>query len=129
MINTNANVLSVARVEKILLFIGLMAIAIVIPHYVHNQFITGPIVNAVLFISAVMLGTGNAILIGLFPSMVALVSGLLPVPLAPMVPLIMISNTILIVVFSYFRKVNYCLDAQIHFKRILTRGSFFNIKT
>jgi len=95
------------KVRDIAWFVGLMAVAVVIPHYVHNQFITGPIVNAVLFIAVATIGAGNAVLIGLFPSVIALVSGLLPAPLAPMIPFIMISNAILIIVFSYLRKVNY----------------------
>jgi len=100
-------VLEKIKIRDIAWFVGLMAVVAVVPHYVHNQFITGPIVNAVLFIAVVVLGAGNAILIGLIPSVVALVSGLLPAPLAPMVPFIMISNAILILVFSYTRKVNY----------------------
>jgi len=103
----NVKVLKKIKWREIAWFMGLMAVVSIIPHYVHNQFITGPIVNATLFIAAVILGAGNAILIGLLPSMVALVSGLLPVPLAPMVPFIMISNAILILVFSYTKKVNY----------------------
>ena len=103
----NTRVWEQIRIKDIAWFVGLMAVVAVIPHYVHNQFVTGPIVNATLFIAVVVLGAGNAILIGLIPSVVALVSGLLPVPLAPMVPFIMISNAILIIVFSYFRKVNF----------------------
>lgn len=100
-------VLTKVKWESIAWFVGLMAVVAVLPHYVHNQFITGPIVNATLFIAVVVLGMGNAILIGLIPSVVALVSGLLPAPLAPMVPFIMISNAIMILTFSYFRKVNF----------------------
>lgn len=100
-------VLEKIKVKEIAWFISLMAIAVVLPHYVHNQFITGPIVNAVLFLAVMTVGTGNAVLIGLVPSVIALVSGLLPAPLAPMVPFIMISNALLIVVFSALRKTNY----------------------
>ena len=95
------------KIKDIAWFVGLMAVVAIIPHYIHNQFVTGPVVNAILFIAAVILGAGNAILIGLVPSVVALVSGLLPAPLAPMIPFIMISNAILIVVFSGLRKTNY----------------------
>ncbi len=105
--NVRARVWGQVKVKDVAWFVGLMAVVAVLPHYVHNQFITGPIVNATLFIAAVVLGAGNAILIGLVPSVVALVSGLLPLPLAPMVPFIMISNAILIIVFSYIRKVNF----------------------
>lgn len=107
MTNTQTKVLAKVKWESIAWFAGLMAVVAFVPHYIHNQFITGPIVNAVLFTAAVVLGTGNAILIGLIPSVVALVSGLLPAPLAPMIPFIMISNAILIVVFSGLRKTNY----------------------
>ena len=103
----NTRVWEQIRIKDIAWFVGLMAVVAVIPHYVHNQFVTGPIVNATLFIAVVVLGAGNAILIGLVPSVVALVSGLLPVPLAPMVPFIMISNAILVWTFSYFRKINF----------------------
>lgn len=99
--------LILVKKEKIAWFVGLAAVAIIMPHYLHNQFVTGPIINAVLFIAAATLGAGNAVLIGLFPSVVALVSGLLPAVLAPMIPFIMISNAILIVVFSGLRKTNF----------------------
>jgi len=107
MAKVKVKVLTKIDAQAITWFVGLLAVAAVIPHYVHNQFITGPIVNAVLFIATVVLGAGNAILIGLVPSVVALVSGLLPLPLAPMVPFIMISNAILILVFSGLRQTNY----------------------
>jgi len=84
-----------------------MAVAIVLPRFIHNQFVTGPIVNATLFLGAYYLGNGGAILVGLVPSVVALSSGLLPLPLAPMVPFIMISNTILIVVFNKLKDWNF----------------------
>lgn len=97
---TKTKTLEKIKIESITWFVGLMAVAVVLPHYVHNQFVTGPIVNAVLFVAAVQLGAGNAILIGLFPSVVALVSGLLPAPLAPMIPFIMISNAVMILTFN-----------------------------
>ena len=93
--------------QSIACFVGLMAIAVVLPRFIHNQFVTGPIVNATLFLGAYYLGNGNAILVGLVPSVTALSAGLLPLALAPMVPFIMISNAILIVVFNWLRKINF----------------------
>ncbi|MFH1423573.1 MAG: ECF transporter S component [Candidatus Nealsonbacteria bacterium] len=90
-------------------FAVLMVIATVVPILGHNQAITGPIVNAVLLISAVLLGPQGAVLVGLIPSVVALSAGLLPLPLAPMVPFIMISNTILILTFACLRRKNFWL--------------------
>jgi hypothetical protein len=105
--NVRTRVWEKVRARDIAWFVGLLAVVVVVPHYVHNQFITGPIVNAVLFTAAITVGVGNAILIGLFPSVVALVSGLLPAPLAPMIPFIMISNAIMVLTFSYIKRVNY----------------------
>lgn len=89
-------------------FVTLIAVSVLAPLFLH-QAITGPIVNAVLFISVVILGPQNAVLIGLLPSLIALSIGLLPPVLAPMIPFIMVSNTLLILVFSYLRKRNYWL--------------------
>ncbi len=90
-------------------FIALFAISVVVPFFIHQQAITGPIVNAILFISVSLLGTQSAILIGLLPSLVALSSGLLPVALAPMVPFIMVGNAILVLVFSRLKVKNFWL--------------------
>jgi len=89
-------------------FIALMGIATVAPLF-HGQPITGPIVNATLFTGVMLLGARNAILIGLIPSLIALSVGLLPPVLAPMIPFIMVSNTLLILVFDYLRGRNYWL--------------------
>ncbi len=87
-------------------FVVLIGIATVAPLF-HNQWTTGPIVNATLFVAAALLGTHNAILVGLFPSLIAMSVGLLPAPLAPMIPFIMVSNAILIITFSYFWKKQF----------------------
>lgn len=90
-------------------FAILLGIATLAPLLGHQQFITGPIVNATLFISAALLGVQAAVLIGLVPSVIALSFGLLPAVLAPMVPFIMISNTILVLAFAYLRERNFWL--------------------
>ena len=89
-------------------FIVLVGIVTAVP-LLRQQAITGPIVNATLFISVALLGTQNAIFVGLIPGVIALSVGLLPVVLAPMLPFIMLGNTILIVVFGYFKEKNYWL--------------------
>ena len=98
--------------KKIALIIAqfgvLIGIATIAPLF-HNQPITGPIVNATLFLAVIFVGTQNAILVGLIPSLIALSVGLLPTPLAPMIPFIMLSNTILILAFGYLRKKNFWL--------------------
>lgn len=74
-----------------------------IPAFVHQQFLTGPIINALLILSFLYLGRSKALFLALIPSTVALSRGLLPLPLAPMVPFIMISNFIYLLTFAWLR--------------------------
>lgn len=92
---------------RLLVFAFFLALLIVMPFLIHSQWVTGPTVNAVLFIATVILGPVRAILLGLMPSTIALSSGLLPFVLAPMVPFIMLSNAILVLIFYYLYKRNY----------------------
>jgi len=93
-------------------FAVLMVIATAAPLLGHNQALTGPLVNAALLISAVLFGSQGAVFVGLIPSVVALAAGLLPLPLAPMVPFIMISNTVLILTFNYLKRWNFWLGVM-----------------
>ena len=95
--------------SRLLLFGILLAVVIVMPGFIHNQWITGPIVNAALIIAAVCVGPMEAVVLGLMPSTMALSSGLLPLPLAPMVPFIIIGNAILILSFQYLAVKNYAV--------------------
>src|SRR4030042_6901953 len=90
---------------KLATFVGL---SILVP-LLGQQAITGPIVNALLFSSVIILGIPSAILVGLLPSLVALSTGLLPMALAPMVMFIMAANTILILSFWLLNKKNFWL--------------------
>ena len=94
---------------KILLFAAFLAILIIVPAFVHVQWVTGPMVNAVLLLALVLIGPMEAVLLGLMPSTVALSAGLLPLPLAPMVPFIMLGNAIFIAVFYYLYQKNFFL--------------------
>lgn len=86
----------------------LLAIALIAP-FIKQQAITGSIVNAVLFVSTVLLGATGGMLIGLIPSVISLSVGLLPAILAPMIPFIILGNAILVVIFSHFKEKNYWL--------------------
>jgi len=94
---------------KIVSFVFFLAIVIVVPALVHVQWYSGPVINAVLIMACVLVGPMEAMLLGLIPSTVALSSGLLPLPLAPMVPFIMMANAIFIAFFAYTYKTNYWL--------------------
>jgi hypothetical protein len=93
-------------ITSVAIFTTLLAIGIFAP-LIKNQLITGSIVNATLFVGTVLFGVQNAILLGFGPSLIALFFGLLPIPLFPMVPFIMVANTILVCVFSALKDKNY----------------------
>ena len=84
------------NVNAIAQFAGLASVAMFLPYLIHVQWITGPIVNAVLIVTLLKFGFRNAIAIAVVPSLMALSGGLLPIVLAPVVPFIMIGNMILI---------------------------------
>ncbi|MDO8524282.1 MAG: hypothetical protein Q7R99_01475 [bacterium] len=91
--------LNKTKILSLIYFTALLGVSIVAPLF-HFQPITGPIVNACLFIATAILGVQAGIMLGLLPSLVALSVGTLPAPLAPMVPFIMASNAIMVVVFA-----------------------------
>ncbi len=86
--------------EKIY-FISLFFISFFAP-FSGSQAVAGPLVNAALFLAVIFIGVRGALLIAFFPSIVALFSGILPVALAPMIPLIVLSNIIFVLVFNRF---------------------------
>jgi hypothetical protein len=95
-------VLDLVNTKAITGFVALSGIAIFLPFFIHLQWITGPIINAVLIITLILVGTRSAIVLALVPSLMALSGGLLPAILAPVVPFIMISNLLFILIVDYF---------------------------
>lgn len=89
-------------------FIILLGLAILAP-LLQNQFVTGTIVNAILFISVFVSGISGAIAIAFFPSLISLGLGFLPGVMAPMAPFIIMGNIILISIFFWLKNKNYWL--------------------
>jgi len=106
MSNTKILAIDRTKINILIQFIVLTVIAVIAP-LIGQQAITGPIVNATLFISTVLLGVRAGILIGLLPSIIALSIGLFPSVLAPMLAFVMTGNVILVIVFDYLRKRNF----------------------
>ncbi|MDA3839707.1 MAG: hypothetical protein PF572_01330 [Patescibacteria group bacterium] len=101
MTNEKIGTLSRVQVETLTKFLLISGLAIMIPFYVHIQWLTGPIVNALLILSLFLVGIRSAVFVALVPSVVALSVGLLPAILAPMIPFIMISNIIFVLVIDF----------------------------
>jgi len=90
-----------------LIFTVLLSLSIFLPSFIHQQGITGPLINAFLLLAVVWLGKSAAITLGLIPSVIALSRGLLPITLAPIVPFIMLANCLFVLVFSSFYKKSF----------------------
>lgn len=106
----NEKVLAIDRskINSLIQFVFLIVIATVVPLF-HQQMITGPIVNATLFIATALLGVQMGIMVGLIPSVIAISVGTLPLALASMVPYIMVSNAVLILTFNSLKNKSYWL--------------------
>ena len=79
-------------------------VAVIVPailaHTPQNQFIVGPIINAILFWMALRVGIANALFIAVIPSMIALFRGMLPIQATTIIPFIILGNCVMILVFS-----------------------------
>jgi len=64
------------------------ALTLLVQAFGFPQMLTGPLVNAFLLLSTIFSGILSGIIIGLFTPWVALLRGILPAPLGPMVPFI-----------------------------------------
>ena len=106
--NTKELALDKKLIISLTQFVVLVGAAVIVPLF-HQQMITGPIVNATLFVATILLGTQMGIFVGLIPSVIAFSVGLLPLGLAPVVPFIMISNAVLVLVFGFLKDKNYWL--------------------
>lgn len=72
-----------------------------------NQFIVGPIINAILILGTFTCGIWWGVAIGVLTPITALISGQLPQPMAPFIPFIAVGNAIYVVAFgvlSYYKK-------------------------
>ncbi|KKS35388.1 MAG: [Fe] hydrogenase, HymD subunit [Parcubacteria group bacterium GW2011_GWC2_42_12] len=90
------------NVQSLTQFVGLAGLATALPFFIHWQWLTGPIINAILILVLFLVGIRSALVVALVPSLMALAGGLLPAILAPVVPFIMISNAIFILTIDWF---------------------------
>ncbi|NQU77374.1 ECF transporter S component [Candidatus Falkowbacteria bacterium] len=119
MISLKAKAITQINAQVLVRFFILAGVATLLPFYVHTQWLTGPIINAVLILTLFLVGIRAALILCLVPSMVALGSGLLPAILAPIVPFIMMGNALLVLAVDWF--YNNLLDSN--------RGYFLGLFT
>ena len=91
----------------------LLTLAVAIPGLGQPQYITGPLVNALLIITVETMGVAAALWVGVAPSVVAWGSGVLPAPLVVMIQFIVAGNAILAATHGVLRRVNYWLGVVV----------------
>lgn len=89
---------------RTLVWLGLALAAGFVPAIIHTQWLTGPLVNSILILTAALVGPWAAIAVGVVPSGMALAAGLLPAALATTIPFIVIGNALFVAGFWTFRK-------------------------
>ena len=92
------------KTKKMIITALLLAIALVfqIGFRAFAQPAVGPLVNMMLILSALFVGMSGAIAIGLLTHVIAFLVGIMP--LFPLVPIIMVGNTVLVIIFSLIAK-------------------------
>ncbi len=99
---------TISKIDSLFLAkVFVLASILVFAPLLKNQIITGPLVNFILFISVVLLGRNAALSLCVFPSIISLLTGFLPIVMAPVIPFVIVSNMILVLVFDYLRKNQY----------------------
>ncbi len=98
--------------------------AVLLPLTIHQQAVTGPLINALLLLTLLWFGRANAFFVALLPSSAALAAGLLPAPLAPLLPFIMISNCLYIAVFAVLTGAGWRQRGQAVLAAALVKASF-----
>lgn len=108
MAEARVDVIADKKVAVSMQFLGVVALAVLFPLFPLRE-ITGPLVNALLFIAVVILGVRNALLICFLPSIMSVSVGILPIVALPLVPVIIIGNVLLVLLFNNFQKKNFWL--------------------
>lgn len=81
-----------------------LAAALAIPNMGLPQYVTGPLVNALLLLTLEWCGLGQAMAVGMLTPVSAALRGVLPLPLWVMMPFIAVGNAAFVGVFSLLRR-------------------------
>lgn len=90
---------TLVRSRPLMLLLALTA-GLAIPLIGLPQWVTGPLVNALLVLIALRLGVGEAIVVGMVTPLAAALRGVLPLPLLVMIPFIALGNAALVSVLG-----------------------------
>jgi len=88
------------RTKMLTRLVFLLSLTLAIEMIGLPQPITGPLVNLMLLLTALLLNSFAAVILGLATPLMGLLRGQLPPILAPMVPFIMLANAVYILLFA-----------------------------
>lgn len=88
-----------------------LAATLVIQYLHMPQLFTGTLVNAILFLTLIFAGLPAGIAVGCMTPLLAFLTGILPAPLAPVIPVIMLANLSLILGVKLLKDRNVYLAA------------------
>lgn len=100
MTETTTKALEKINTKALARFLSIAGVATFLPFYIHLQWVTGPIVNALLIIALFLVGRKSALVLCIVPSLMALAGGLLPAVLAPVVPFIILGNILFVFIID-----------------------------
>jgi len=106
-VSTLATTLTARRsLTKLVGLFGSIALALAIQSLGWSQPVTGVLINALLLTVAMWLGLPQAIILGMITPLGAVLRGVLPLPMAVMIPFIALGNAVLVSVFTALRSRN-----------------------
>lgn len=86
-----------------------LAITLAIQFLRLPQYLTGPLVNFMFILSTLLVTYWSGIFIGAVTPYIAFAVGILPAPLAPMIPFIMLGNMLYVLSFFWLRGIHEVL--------------------
>ncbi len=93
------------KTQKITRTALVLALALTVQLLRFPQPITGPVINALLLLAVMLIGPGEAVVIGCLTPGIAWTVGIIPPVLGPLVPFIMLANALFSVLFfQFFRR-------------------------
>ncbi len=78
----------------------LLGLAFLIPFYFNIQWVSGPLINAILIIILFLSKRSTAFAASFIPSLAAIAGGLMPMAILPMVPIIIAGNILFIFIID-----------------------------
>ena len=94
------------KTQKITRTALILALTLTVQLLRFPQPITGPVINTLLLLTVMLIGPGEAIIIGCLTPGIAWIVGILPPVLGPLVPFIMLAKALFCVVFFQFFRIS-----------------------